>query len=81
MFIGTTFVIDAALINNCIVQVILETGKFNEFSLYSKGMHIKKYLAKNGAKKYFGNPEEFSAFFLNIDESYALNLKDWLLDS
>ncbi len=79
--VGTTFVIDAALINDRIIQLSLETDKFKEFSLYSKGIHIRKYLAGNGAKKYFGNPQEFSNIISDVNDSYAPKLRDWLLYS
>lgn len=75
---GTTFVFDAALVGAPIIQLGIYTDKYSDFSNFSKGLHIQRYLLNNNLFKSFeGNIHEL-AKFIEEDMAFSTLIRKWL---
>jgi hypothetical protein len=78
--LGTTFVLDSALVNDSIIQLFLSSDEYGDFSSFSKGVHIKKYLLIEGSQEYSGDTNDLLQIIRDIDNQYAKRLRNWLMD-
>ena len=75
---GTTFVLEAALTNNKIVQLNLQSAAFGVFGEYTKTEHLRKYILNERAKKYDGDVNTLVTLLRDADYNYSLSIKDWI---
>lgn len=77
--VGTTFVLEAALADVPIVQLILREKSFDNFSIYSKNLHIEKYLHGNSCV-HIGESDKISFDTQSLSKYYAYSqrLKRWV---
>lgn len=78
---GTTFVLEAALMDKPILQLNLSTEDYGEFGEYSKNLHIKRYLLNENSVEVSTVDEIMnilcgSAFKF---ESFSKEMKKWIL--
>lgn len=75
--VGTTFAFDAAMVNCPVHQIILQNDSYGEFSPYSRGDHIKKYLWNE-----FSYRLDSKNFDIVLDQSRGIlcstKLRNWL---
>lgn len=76
--VGTTFVLEAALTNNKIIQLDLQSDVFGAFTDFTKTLHLKKYILNNKAAKYSGDINNLATIFKKADYEYTLSIRNWI---
>ncbi len=79
---GTTFVLEAALLDVPILQLGLNALDYGDFGSWSNNPHIKKYLLINHSLTFNGNLEDLTKNIINpaMAKAYSRNLKEWILN-
>lgn len=77
--VGTTFALDAALCNIPVHQIKITGNDFGNFSEYSRGEHIKKFLWLPFAYEIYKKQDLMSLNF-NSDQAiqFSKSLKNWI---
>ena len=76
---GTTFVLEAALMDKKILQLDLEGDRFGSYILFSKTFHLKKYILNNPYTfKYSGDIKALSSEIENTDHRFKDFIKKWI---
>lgn len=80
---GTTFVLEASLLDKPILQLNLSKKDYGEFGEYSENLHIKKYLLNEYSVK-IKNENDLIDILQKTQEVFKLysgKIKKWILDN
>lgn len=76
---GTTFVLEAALMDRKILQLKLEGNYFGKFTAYSNNLHLTKYILNNPfVHIYKGNLETLKDAIKHADYKFKNYIKPWI---